>query len=72
MATFDKVVRYEFGRLRQNGSEIAQPASPVVKFTLTNHMHLSLMCGEAGWGQALGLHKIFKPGNLPVIYQGWV
>ena len=20
----------------------------------------------------LGLHKIFKPGNLPVIYQGWV
>ena len=20
----------------------------------------------------LGLRKIFKPGNLPVIYQGWV
>ena len=25
-----------------------------------------------GVEEALGLHKIFKPGNLPVIYQGWV
>ena len=36
VATFDEVVRYEFGRLHQNGPEIAQPASPVVEFTLTN------------------------------------
>ena len=27
---FDRVVRYEFGRLCQNGPEIAQPALPVV------------------------------------------
>ena len=54
---FDEVARYEFGRLRQNGPEIAQPASPVVEFTLTNHVHLSLMCGEAGWERALGLWK---------------
>ena len=29
---FDEVARYEFGGLRQNGPETAQPASPVVEF----------------------------------------
>src|SRR5882757_5345789 len=24
----------------------------VVEFTLTNHVHFSLTCGEAGWGRA--------------------
>ena len=45
---FDGVPRYEFSRLGQNGPETDQPASPVVEFTLTNHVHLSLTCGEAG------------------------
>ena len=49
---FDEVPRYEFGRLRQKRPETDQPASPVVEFTLTNHVHLSLTCGEAGWGRA--------------------
>lgn len=38
--------------LHQNGPETDQPALLVVEFTLTNHMHLSLMCGEARWGRA--------------------
>ena len=46
-------VFYEFGRLRQNRPETAQPASPVVEFTLTSHVHFSLTCGEAGWGQRI-------------------
>ena len=56
---FDEVARYEFGRLRQNGPETSQPASPVVEFTLTNHVHLSLTCGEAGWGRAYGFALIW-------------
>jgi hypothetical protein len=32
---FDKVLRYEFGRLHQKGPETDQPALPVVEFTLT-------------------------------------
>ena len=42
---FDEVPRYEFGRLRQKRPKTT---SPVVEFTLTNHVHLSLTCGEAG------------------------
>jgi hypothetical protein len=42
----------KFGRLRQKWPEVDQPVLPVVEFTLTNHVHLSLTCGKAGWGRA--------------------
>ena len=59
---FDEVPRYEFGRLRQKRPETDQPASPVVEFTLTNHVPLGLTCGEAGWGRAYRCLTTIKRG----------
>jgi hypothetical protein len=49
---FHQVQRSRFGWLRQNRPEMDQPASQVVEFTLTNHVHFSLTCCEAKWGRA--------------------
>ena len=51
-AIFYEVPRYEFGGLRQKRPESDQPATRVVEFTLTNHVHAVSTCRVAGWGRA--------------------
>jgi len=50
----------------------------VVDFTLTNHVHLSLTCGEAGWGRAYAYsyppftHSNMHAVSVPVLTVGTI